>query len=88
MPYQSIHITGQATLSGHGMPAAHTSNPLVPMYSTPVPASIPPQSYPLGSLPAQSQLVAAPARRSRRILVILAVAIIASAIGILIVMLT
>ncbi|HEY5920270.1 MAG TPA: serine/threonine-protein kinase [Kofleriaceae bacterium] len=51
------------------------------------PGSIPPLSYPQGSLPPQSQPVSQ-ASRSGRVIVILAAAIIVSTIGILIVLLT
>ncbi|HEX5060324.1 MAG TPA: hypothetical protein VFV99_13240, partial [Kofleriaceae bacterium] len=64
--------------------------PSVPPYTTPIPGSIPPTTYPQGSMPPQSQLVPRPTSsgRGRRIFVILAAAIIVSTIGILIVLLT
>ena len=92
MPYQSINISAQTTLAGHSMPSVNAANSRPPMYVTPVPASIPP-TYAQGSMPPQSQSLSQsqsqPAQRSpRRIIVILAAAIIVSTIGILIVLLT
>ena len=94
MPYQSINISAQTTLAGHSMPAVNTPSSRPPLYA-PNPGSFPPQSagsippmsYPQGSLPPQSQAVAKPVR-TKRIIVILAAAIIVSTIGILIVLLT
>ena len=79
LPYQSIHVSGQPTLTGHSMP----------MRVTPVPGSIPPMTYPRGSLPPQSQLASqpAPTGNAGRILVIVIAAVVVSAIGIAIVML-
>jgi serine/threonine-protein kinase len=91
MPYQSMNISAQTTLAGHSMPSA-ASSPRMAMYSTPASGlmAMPPQQYPQGSLPPQSQLVTTqPQRRGLpRIVVILAAAVIVSAIGIAIVMLT
>jgi len=91
MPYQSINIS-QTTLAGHSMPAVHTANPRAPgapPSATPG-GSIPPIGYPQGSSPPQSQMVPQPTSsgRARRIIVILAAAIVVSTIGILIVLLT
>jgi len=87
MPYQSINISAQTTLAGHSMPPASASGPRGAIYTTPVPDSIPPMSYPHGSLPPQSQLTAPPKGNARRIIVILAAAIIVSTLGILILLL-
>jgi hypothetical protein len=89
LPYQSINISGQPTLAGHSM-TSNVSNARVPMSSTPDPGSIPPMTYPQGSLPPQSQLATQPVATAsgRRILVIVVAAVVVSTIGILIVMLT
>jgi hypothetical protein len=61
---------------------------------TPAPPAPVPASYPQGSLPPQHQLVEPPQRQftppspARRLLVIFAVAVIVSTIGIMIVLLT
>jgi serine/threonine-protein kinase len=87
MPYQSMQVSPGSTLAGHSMPPANMSNSHLPQYTTPVPGSIPPLSYPQGSMPPQSQL-APPASNTRRIIVILVVAIVASTIGIVLLMLS
>ena len=88
MPYQSFHVAANTTLAGHSVPPASASNPRAPMYTTPVPGgSIPPLTYPHGSMTPQSQLAQQAPSKSSRLFVILAVAIIASTIGILIVLL-
>jgi serine/threonine protein kinase len=87
LPYQSINISGQPTLAGHSMPSA--PNARGPMYSTPAQGSIPPMTYPHGSLPPQSRLATEPLASggARRLLVIMVAALVVSTIGILIVML-
>ncbi len=89
LPYQSINISNQATLIGHSVPPASASNPNMAMHAAPMP----PLQYPQGSLPPQSQSQSQPSQAAaassvRRVLVILAAAIVVSTIGILIVMLT
>ncbi len=85
-PYPSTNnAAGQGTLIGHSMPAVTAPRAMVPRVESP------PANYPDGSVPPVSQLVpqADPGTpRARRILVILAAALVVSGIGILIVMLT
>jgi serine/threonine protein kinase len=94
----SINVSTQKTIMGHSMPPA-ASHPHMLVAARP--DSIPPASYPQGSLPGQSQLAThstppsqlvpqpvAGSSAARRIVVIIAVTLIVSGIGIMIVMLT
>jgi serine/threonine protein kinase len=88
LPYQSMHISPASTLAGHSVPPATMPSSRVPQYASPVPGSIPPLSYPQGSMPPQSQLTTGVrSSNASRIIVILAAAIIASTIGIVLLML-
>ncbi|HUS30899.1 MAG TPA: protein kinase [Kofleriaceae bacterium] len=90
LPYQSMNVSSpQTTLAGHSMPMPNASRP--PMYTTPLPGSIPPtyqQQPPMrpshSSIPPANQQ----ASGGNRLLVIIIAAVIASAIGITIALLT